>query len=178
MHSQEGVSQPAVVTIGFRYLGDDFEADHINVTNGWTVRMMPFLGSPITFLGAKYSTNLGTVAETTRAVPGGVSVPTAPYSVAYLIHKHNFTVGRRGNGRMFLPGVNEGAVNAAGFIAPAEYTPLQAGMDALYEGFVTDNFQPVLFHGPGAGSATPPSSFVTSFGVDQRVATQRNRLRR
>lgn len=177
-HSQGGVSQAAIVTLGLRYEGSNFESDYVNATNGWSARMMPIFGDPITFLGATYRSNEGTVAETTRAVGGTGAGATAPYNVAYLVHKHNFTIGRRGNGRMFLPGVNETMVGSAGEISPGWFTTLQTALTAFYDGLVSDEFQPVLFHSPTAGNPTPPSSFITGFGLDVRVATQRNRLRR
>lgn len=177
-HSQGGVSQPAIVTLGLRYSGSDFEADYANATNGWSARMMPMFGPAITFVGATYRTNEGTVAETTRAVSGLNANETAPYNVAYLVHKHNFTVGRRGNGRMFLPGVDEESVSPAGALEPSHFATLQTALTAFYDGLVSDEFQPVLFHSPTPDDPTPFSSFVTGFGLDVRVATQRNRLRR
>jgi hypothetical protein len=164
--------------MGFRETTAEMETDYANITNAWAVHLMPSLCDAITFLGATYSSGLGTAFQTQRAISGGQSAPCAPYNTAYLVHKNTLAVGRRGNGRMFLPGVHESATSPAGFLDPAISNPIQTALNALFAAWKTQGFQPVLLHSPYTGNETPPSTIIEDIGLDAQVATQRNRMRR
>lgn len=98
-------------------------------------------------------------------------------NVAYLIQKRTGTLGRQGRGRMFVPGVTEGQVGPTGLLTDAQRDALDLAwntwLDQLAGG---DPGTPmVLLHSEGVELAPTP---VLSLVTDQRVATQRRRLRR
>lgn len=116
---------------------------------------------------------VGTVAGTdARAV--------VPQNTAYLVHKRSAVAGRAGRGRLYLPGVAEAAVNAVGQVDPGQVSGYQAllttWLAAIASALASDGMV-VLHDSDGAYSAASPYP-VTSLVMDNRVATQRQRLRR
>lgn len=103
---------------------------------------------------------------------GAVSGSCDPPNTAWLIHKITATGGRRGRGRMFIPGVFAANTNDAGVIDSGTFTALTSSWDAFYEDLVSNNVPPALLH----SDSTPPYA-ITGLTVDPVVATQRRRLR-
>lgn len=99
-----------------------------------------------------------------------------PSQVAFLVHKVTPQGGRAGRGRFFLPGPSEADIDGAGVITPARAAALQTALDDFYDQLIVDLLGPVLLHSVGAPIVTPLG--LTSLTLDQRVATQRRRLRR
>jgi hypothetical protein len=119
--------------------------------------------------------------STVDPVPGGGSAAIVPQNTAYLIRKRTDLAGRRGRGRMYLPSVAEQNVDAVGIVAPSTVTSLQAAFDAwmleLTDTIGNELYPPVILHrSEGIGEEPPPTPVVT-FVVENRVATQRRRLR-
>lgn len=134
---------------------------------------------------------------------GGQTFAGAPSNVSLLVHKQTSRSGRRGRGRMFVPGITEDRVNQDGTIPGASLTAIQTAftnfrtaLGAAPDVNVTgDAVVPVLFHGnttdtvvtrPSSttvvrtvttGAAGPLPDDITGLTVDSRVATQRRRLR-
>lgn len=105
--------------------------------------------------------------------PGEASGGTFPPNVAYLVQKRTSTPGRRGRGRMYLPGVPEGAVGNGGDVAPATVIGLNTNLSDWLDDASGHGWTPVLFH----ASAPFAPSDVTSLLAQPIVATQRKRLR-
>lgn len=126
----------------------------------------------------------------------------APNNTAYIFEKLTQRGGKRGRGRMFVPGIPEGQVDAAGNIVAAYASGVQTNLNTFYAnlignpvGIPGDAVQPVLFHGntttttrsaPGTnprtvtittGAPGPAPDDITGFALDPRVGTQRRRLR-
>lgn len=115
----------------------------------------------------------------------------APANVAYLIHKTTAGGGRRGRGRMFLPGVDETDVDQTGLIAAGKITALNNAFTNFALELVADATPPFLLHEPATTwvlvngqprrvptGAAPVPTAITSWATDSRVATQRRRQRR
>ena len=118
----------------------------------------------------------------TTNVPMGISgldgdFPLPP-NTALLIKKSTGTGGRRGRGRMFIPGFSLfGQIDPAGVIGSTRLGELQTATTDWYEGLLDDTVDPalppVLFHATAPFTPSP----ILTLSVDSKVATQRRRLR-
>lgn len=141
------------------------------------------LGPDATGASAEFSGEGGTGGNgTTSLSPGS----------ALLFTKNTALGGRRGRGRMYLPGVAEVVVNDAGGLEAGAALQFQTAADALLQDLETAGWPMFLLHSPPtewqivngqsrrievAGSVPAPTE-VTSLTVSSTIATQRRRLRR
>lgn len=118
------------------------------------------------------------VRSTSVALDGTLTADTLPQNCCLLGQKRTATPGRRGRGRMFVPAahVGEGGVNNAGVIDSGAVSALNTRMDDFLEDVTVTSADlvPVLFHSETPTLPTP----LTQLSFDQRIATQRQRLRR
>lgn len=132
-----------------------------------------------------------------KNVTGTQPAPAAPPNVAYLVRKPTASRPRgRRDGRMYLTGVHEGAVDGAGIVETVFRNAVQENLDNFYNGvsdtgtFTNNGHYPVVLETTPAsrltkkenGGVEPPpqtigSRRVTGFKIDSMVATQRDRLR-
>jgi hypothetical protein len=111
---------------------------------------------------------------------GGVGGACTPQNTAYLIHKVG-PGGRRGMGRMYVPGVREDSVDNTGVMNAVLRDAMSVAWGAFLSGMLStlpDDIPAcplVILHTAG-GSAIPPSP-ISDLRCDARVATQRRRLR-
>jgi hypothetical protein len=170
----------------------------LDFANNWQDHIVPLQTGAYTLLNFEWrsldpaDSNVGTLPPVAGKPINGAaaaSVGAVP-SVAYLIRKNTANRPRgRSDGRIYLPGVPEDQVDNAGVLSSAQRNNVVTGIDAFYAG-VTDN--PIgsdvnrwlvvlettpLSRAPGTQSVTVGSRRVTSLTVDQKVATQRRRLR-
>lgn len=124
--------------------------------------------------------------------PGGVASASglSPNS-AYLCTKQTAVGGRRGKGRMFIPGCDESTVGPSGLLTPSFVTTLQGLVDGYLADLLTADTPMVLLHGPATewvlvdgqprrvpvAGPIPAPDVVTGMAVNGRVGTQRRRLR-
>jgi hypothetical protein len=105
--------------------------------------------------------------------PGLQSAESDSPNVAVLIRKRTPFGGKKGKGRMFLPGVHEGATNKGGVIDTAYLNLVQAEADQWLDAHDAGGASVQLLH-----SAIGLAPFVvTDLEVQQLMATQRRRLR-
>lgn len=104
---------------------------------------------------------------------GGIQA-TPPVNVACLVRKRTPFAGASRRGRFYLPpfALEEAQISPQGVHSTAQYNALAARVDGWYSNMVSNDCQPVIHHADGS-----PSTIVTSFQLDTRVATQRRRLR-
>jgi hypothetical protein len=112
---------------------------------------------------------------------GGVRTGTLAYpgtsaAVACLVQKRTDLGGKAGRGRMFVPGVVEGDVDASGVYLPANLAPIQTGANTFLTRLLTNDTRMVVLHQPGSPLTSP--TVVESLQVQPVVATQRRRQRR
>lgn len=106
---------------------------------------------------------------------GGTASDKLPQNCALLVRKNTSRGGRRGKGRMFLPGVlNEGGVDGVGQISNVDLTAWQSNVSSFFDNLETAGLPMVLLHETGAVLAPDP---VTSLVCDPVISTQRRRLR-
>lgn len=117
-----------------------------------------------------------TIGESTATpVTGGGTGLVSPQNVAYLVDKNTGLRGRKNQGRFFLPGVIATDIEPNGTIDSSAHTLLQAVFDDLFDNIngLAAVERHVLLHSLLADAPTT----VVSWVLDQKVATQRRRLR-
>jgi len=103
----------------------------------------------------------------------------SPPNCAYLVKKSGELGGRRNRGRMYIPCIPEGNVTSAGLLAGSVITAVNtacAGLNvggSVHTAFNILGFPQILHE---TGSQTP--SKVVDLSCQQKIATQRRRLRR
>jgi hypothetical protein len=122
------------------------------------------------------------VAESSGAsVPGGTSQNAAPPNVAVLMRKRTDLAGRRGRGRFYVPGVLNDVYASNGLLTTGEQTSWQSAANSFYADLTTSVgnrfYPPVVLHRSEGEGEEPPPTPVTVFTIEQRLATQRGRLR-
>ncbi len=180
--------EPMAVTYGIE-LEQGVVFSPQSVVNGlsfaFVTKIMPVMLSHFTM--TETTMRLGTTPPALSEVfvgpgqgQGGITGPSVPQNTAYLVSKRTSKPGRRGRGRMFFPGVSEGAVNNNGTLPPTDTrtqweTRLPEWLVAVAA--VDGVVGMVLLHSTGITPAPPPYP-VTALQLELSVATQRNRLRR
>lgn len=109
-------------------------------------------------------------------ITGTITDTAMPPNVAVLVTKDTAAGGRRNRGRFFVPPVYpmEGSVDSGGVIGSTQLTSLRNWYTGTYNGLVSEDMVPCLFHSKAPFTPTP----VTSWTVQPLVATQRRRLRK
>lgn len=141
-------------------------------TAGWGTGYSSLL--TVTKIVVKIGPDLtGQTDEQTVSIPGTQGTAATAPNLAMLVVKSTSLGGRKGRGRMFVPGVLESAVDPAGIISDAVLTPIQGMLEALVTDLATVSVPMVLLH---SDSTTPTP--VTGLNASGTAATQRRRLRR
>ena len=112
------------------------------------------------------------VAEQALNLPGGGAGTPITSQVAILVKKVTGFAGRAFAGRFYVPGLEEGNVDADNLIAGAVLTNMQTSADDFLSA-IEGNVGTMVIDHAAAIDSTP----VVSLLVDQLVATQRRRLR-
>lgn len=116
------------------------------------------------------------------AVVGSVTNAALPPNCAWLVRKRTDLAGRRGRGRVYVPGIAETAVDAAGIITGSWVSD----MNTAFANFVDDLedagvppgvLTPVILHRSEGAGVEPVPTPVTTFVTEAKIATQRRRLR-
>lgn len=184
-----GDGEPMVSTIGLDVsdAGGDGQsvAEALHVAFGTT--LADRLSDPVTFTHATVYMGQdggGTIPfdSTGDPVPGTADGASLPSNCAYLLRKRTGLGGRRGRGRMYLPGVGEDEADNLGNLPGAWLTTMQDRADdfmaALLDDTVGPAIPPVVLHRSEGIGAEPVPTPITVFQMDGKIATQRQRLRR
>jgi hypothetical protein len=166
------------------------------VESVWVARVMPRLTDDVTLslVRCKFGPDdTGPFAELSSGSAGGQAHNTQPANVAYLVGKATGTGGRRGRGRMFLPGVSETNVNDAGVLDSTWVTNWNTALALVLTDLDSAGNPMVVLHEPSTvwvldangqpkrqplPGPLPSPDEVTSLSMSGRVATQRRRIRR
>lgn len=126
----------------------------------------------------------GPVGESIRNDGGTASGVSIPNNCAFLVRKITGFGGRKNRGRIYLPGgyLDHTHVGSGGGIDPSEVSGAQDLMDTFFTTLTTAAAflnPPYLFH--GRDESADPDLFqptvMTAFQVQNRIATQRRRMR-
>lgn len=179
-----GDSEDMIFTLGADVSAIAVASDIPNLAFNALVTAMPAAnwGSSFTLVGVEsvVGTSAGgtgpysTFVSTAASVAGTSGGTRPPNNTAALVTKVTGTPGRRGRGRMFIPGWMPSAnIDQTGTIDPAVLAVRQGLLDDWFDQLVTDSIDPVLFH--ATAPATP--SALANFRLESKVATQRTRMR-
>jgi len=162
----------------------------------WIARIMPQLTNDVTLskVRVKFGPDAtGAFAEVAANTPGGLDTTSLAPNTAYLVNKSTSSGGRRGRGRMFIPGLAEVDVSDGGIITGGRLTLVDAALANFMADVVASVYDIVVLHSPATvwildangqprrqptAGAVPAPYLVTSMTAAAKVATQRRRLRR
>jgi len=193
-----GDSEPMAVTIGILNDIDSFETDA--GAQAACDQMHAAFGSEIMDLVPNVYTHTQTelfyrresetssdpthVAVSSGSTVGGASGAPLPQNCALLVHKRTSVAGRRGRGRCYIPGPEEGQVSAAGVVLNVVVADWQDHLDAWLAAIVASAniATAVVLHSTTLTIPDPddlPSPYtITNLVMDSTIATQRRRLRK
>lgn len=185
-----GDSEQMVVTCGhdLSFWAGDFQSAVNRLHTDFGANIMPMLINDYSLTGVTLYVGsdpppYAVYTSTNATVTGPGSAEGLPQNCALLIRKRTDLAGKRGRGRLYLPGIEEGLVTSAGVVSPAAVASFQTQVDAWYTDLTTTGggFEPnppvVLHRSEGIGAEPAPTP-ITVFVVDGVIATQRQRLRR
>jgi hypothetical protein len=177
-----GDVEPMVTTIGYGVeVGTSPESAALTLGTIATGAQGPFppnvMSNQYSFEGTDVVQNVGGAYFTSEDIyhsQGSANSGPLPQNCAFLIHKLTNTPGRKGRGRMFLPPfyADETTVTPTGFLTNPD------GFSSLWNNFrtaIVDHADFTGFFVLHADGSTP--SAIHTFRCDDRVATQRRRLR-
>jgi len=173
-----GDPDPWFVTIGVAFEDPFDPEDWLSaMADTWGAHLRDVSLSDMALVLTKISYNDGgsmLEAEHPVGLLGTGGTTKLPQNCACLVRKNTGLVGRHFKGRMYWPGIlSEADVSPVGRIDSSVVTAYQALFNSVYGDLnAVTNAQPALLH----TDATAPT-FVTSFSVQQTIATQRRRLR-
>lgn len=190
-------AEPAITTTGMDLNGASgtFFGVLDLIADAWITHILPAQSNGLVYLGinARISVNGEPVSyDVARNQAGGEASAMLTRNTAILVKKQTNRGGRRGRGRMFIPGLaREVAIDQAGNITPADRNALQVGFNSLFNALNAIGNGPCLLHNdqvitgyspvtgkPVYGPFPPgPPDNVVAFAVDGRAATQRRRMR-
>lgn len=105
---------------------------------------------------------------------GGSAQLSLPVNCSTLVRKVTALGGRRGRGRMHLPGALETNVDGSGALTPASITTYNTRLGQVLADHAAAGFPMVLLHSLGSSTPTP----ITNLNVSPLIGTQGRRLHR
>lgn len=176
-------TQPFVTTIGVGLAnwGGDFVDAANAVFAAYATTMMGATDNDLTLSSVTLSVGQdgpgGSVDSDATPVPGTSTGTFAPVAMAPVVRKTTNVLGRRGRGRMFIPGViQESGVEPDGRLTTTFRNQLQGLCDNFFAELTTNDpsLAPYLLHSEGL--ATEPT-LITSLTVTPVVGWIRGRIR-
>lgn len=138
--------------------------------------VLPALDSDVNFgpIQVSYNAGLGVITgDGADTEHGGAAINSIPVNGALLVRKFSGQAGRGGRGRYYWPfALNEAQVDEVGIIDGSTVSDHQDLQDEFLAALTTNDVPMYILH-TDAGSP----ALVTSLGVQQKIGTQRRRLR-
>lgn len=171
---------PFVTTIGVdmsAHVGDFVDAAN-NIKTAYSTYLGPVTDNDLTLdhvtLAIGQDGPGGSVDSDTVGVQMGSSGTFGPVAVGVLVRKVTNELGRRGRGRMFLPGTNlESGTEVDGTLTSGYRTTMNTAMEDFHESLEGFNLPPVLFH---SAAPTDPAP-ITNLVCADLVGVIRGRIR-
>lgn len=172
--SQLGSDHYAYCVIG-NSNADDHDAEYIveNTVQDFSESLAAFVSVDWSLVEAKTVTAEGGFFIDNETIPGGAPAGSISPNVTFLLKKVTFVAGRSEQGRMFLPGAWEAIVSPTGVVDATIRDDLTTAANAFVGKLAADGIDMVILH---TNPVNPPTR-VVELNCDNRVATQRRRLR-
>lgn len=177
-----------VTTIGVRFPlnGTNYDLYANQLFNAYAENLMTRTWSGLTLQSVQLTvgsiTGNGSVSSTEDPVAGSLSGADAALAMSVIARKLTSTLGRKGRGRMFLPGLlaNED-VNPNGDMGGATRDAIQADVTNFFNdienGDLGANLGPRLLHNDESAGVLPEPTPITALVVDAKVGWVRKRIR-
>ena len=148
------------------------------VINAYTVNTMASLQVSklsLTNVHVKFGPNdVGASLDNPVSIVGTATGEGLAPNSALLITKNTAFGGRKGRGRMYWPGIQDGTIDDYGLVTTASFATYQTKFTAFLASLVGSNIPMVVLH----GSNPPLPYLVTTLAVQHLMGTQRRRLGR
>lgn len=178
-------TQPYITTMGLTLgLGEDTAVDLANAAfDVYAQNIVPEMSNALRlsrvtlFVGDDGPS--GSVDSVRPSVVGAATASHPPTALSAIARKGTADLGRRGRGRMFIPGIlNESDVQQDGSVAASAISSTQAALDGFLDDLVTGGtasppLGPVLLHSAAPADPTP----ITSLLLAPLVGWIRGRIR-
>lgn len=167
--------QGAQVTFGLENGAGGPEETAILVKDEWVTNLKGNVSGNLTLIGVlvKEGPNeSGNFHLLPTNEAGAIGGDCDPPNTAILVTKNTALGGRKGRGRMYLPGVFSANTSNSGIVDAALVTNIQNDWNDFRNALEAAGQDMVLLH----GDTTAPT-IITSLSVQARLATQRRRLR-
>jgi len=162
-------------TMGFGESDELTTAELQTLADSWETNVMPLLAANYTLVEVRSLQQDG-ANQIAKSVPSGISGSGSdPMSInaAVIVAKLTGLSGRKNRGRMFVPGIREGEMDAGGnVLSPGNLTFWQDAFDQVLADFTTAERSAVVHH-----RATSTDTSITELVVRPKLGTQRTRLR-
>lgn len=179
-------TQPYVTTLGLdlRDYGGDYSAAAYDAFFSYATHIMAETSNQLTLDRVTLSVGAdgpgGSVDSTNAPVAGSKSGQFPPTACSLIARKSTNVLGRRGRGRMFIPGVlGEADIDQDGTVQAGKRTSLNTVLNAFYlelrVGSGGTPMPPVLLHGPAA-VPLPPTE-ISGLTCSDLVGWIRGRIR-
>lgn len=178
-----GASRESLTTFGYDATVTDPALNAQTITDCFTLAGRPLIPTQIqegwSYLGVRVTENHGTGPVTGEAADLQDGIMTGgpmPPNTAVLIRKTTASGGRRNRGRMFVPPIYPAETNVGplGTIADTQVDNMQTWWSAAFTALVVAGVAPYILHSEPPFTPTE----ITGWVVQDRVATQRRRLRK
>lgn len=177
-----------VTTIGVRFPlnGTDYEGYANRLFNAYADHIMTRTWSGLTLQTVQLTVGAisgnGSVQSFESPVQGSLSGADAALAMSVIVRKATATLGRKGRGRMFLPGLlaNED-VNPNGDMGQATQAAIQADVNAFQTAVEDEEPGSLLslrlLHNDESAGVTPEPTPILALVVDAKVGWVRKRIR-
>lgn len=177
-HTGGGIVGEAIWTIGFDNNAGDTAAEIAETvaTALDTLNYDAMISTAVTVTEVRVKLgpdDTGPSATHTLNLAGNIGGQAAPPNLAVLVHKNTPLGGRKGRGRLFVPGLAEAELDQDGLITSGTQSSFQSFFNSFGGGLALGSLPLMLLH----TDATSPTAIET-LSVDVKLATQRRRLRR
>lgn len=190
-HSFEGDSEPMVVTFGhdISEWGGDEQSCVNNLFGAWATFVCPVLTNAMAlqrvtlYVGSDGPEHDVFDSENAEPAPGTVNAQATIPNTAMLVRKRTDLAGRRGRGRIYLPGIRSDALTEPGLWTSTILGNVNDAFADWLDDLITapgaEAFPtpPVILHRSEGEGVEPAPTPIAVLVAEERAATQRKRLR-
>jgi hypothetical protein len=171
----------AQITVGIDVSGQtDPDATYVDAIGlAFAGNVMNLMVDEITLdeVRVKYGPNAtGRTVVVAFGTPGAINNVSENPNTAVLVQKHTALGGRAGRGRCYIPGALHDVFDSSGVMSGLSLAAWQAEVAQWFLDLSVAGADPVLLHGADSPIAVPTP--ITAVEVQNKSATQRQRLRR
>jgi len=145
--------------------------------DAWNTQLLGHQSINLTLVSARCKlgpNETGSQAEVASGAVGGANASSLEPQVAVLATKNTARGGRKGRGRMFIPGYEDTTLNSDGTVNSGVFANIQDDLDSWLTAFSDATVPLVLLHNDPADDPDE----ITSISLQLLGATQRRRLRK